>query len=75
MVTSIFSAVVLYYSCYMTVVQAQSDQVTAALHVPMAIPYFALVISFAIITCVQGVSAIMMIARLRTSGADAKGGE
>lgn len=59
----------------MTAVQAQSGQVTAALHIPMAIPYFALVISFAIITCVQGVSAIIMITRLRASGADVKGGE
>lgn len=74
-VTTLFSAVVLYYNCYMTAVQAQSGQVTAALHVPMAIPYFALVISFAIITCVQGVSAIIMITRLRASGADVKGGE
>lgn len=40
-----FSAVVLYYSCHMAAVQASSGQLTAALHIPMAIPYFALVIS------------------------------
>lgn len=56
-----FSAVVLYYSCHMAAIQASSGQLTAALHIPMAIPYFALVISFAIITCVQGITVITML--------------
>lgn len=64
LVVTAFSAVVLYFSYHMMAVQAASGQITAALHIPMAIPYFALVISFAIITCVQGVTVITMIAHI-----------
>lgn len=60
-VVTIFSAIVLYYSCHMAAMQAASGQLTAALHIPMAIPYLALVISFAIITCVQGITVITML--------------
>lgn len=45
----------------MAAMQAASGQLTAALHIPMAIPYLALVISFAIITCVQGITVITML--------------
>lgn len=57
----IATAIVLYYSCHMAAMQAASGQLTAALHIPMAIPYLALVISFAIITCVQGITVITML--------------
>lgn len=74
-----FSAVVLYYSCHMAAIQASSGQLTAALHIPMAIPYFALVISFAIITCVQGITVITMLVRFNELSnphtVDEKGGD
>ena len=74
-----FSAVVLYYSCHMAAIQASSGQLTAALHIPMAIPYFALVISFAIITCVQGITVITMLVHFNELSnphtVDEKGGD
>lgn len=74
-----FSAVVLYYSCHMAAIQASSGQLTAALHIPMAIPYFALVISLAIITCVQGITVITMLVHFNELSnphtVDEKGGD
>ena len=74
-----FSAVVLYYSSHMAAIQASSGQLTAALHIPMAIPYFALVISFAIITCVQGITVITMLVHFNELSnphtVDEKGGD
>lgn len=74
-----FSTVVLYYSCHMAAIQASSGQLTAALHIPMAIPYFALVISFAIITCVQGITVITMLVHFNELSnphtVDEKGGD
>ena len=74
-----FSAVVWYYSCHMAAIQASSGQLTAALHIPMAIPYFALVISFAIITCVQGITVITMLVHFNELSnphtVDEKGGD
>lgn len=74
-----FSAVVLYYSCHMAAIQASSGQLMAALHIPMAIPYFALVISFAIITCVQGITVITMLVHFNELSnphtVDEKGGD
>lgn len=57
----IFSGTVLFYSINMVQMQAASGQTTAALHLPMSVPYMALVISFAIITAVQVVITIKMI--------------
>ncbi len=57
----IFSATVLYYSINMVKIQAMSGQTTAALHLPMSVPYMSLVIAFAIITVVQAVITIKMI--------------
>lgn len=57
----LFSGIVLFYSINMVQMQAASGQTTAALHLPMSVPYMALVISFAIITAVQVVITIKMI--------------
>lgn len=57
----LFSGTVLFYSINMVQMQAASGQTTAALHLPMSVPYMALVISFAIITAVQVVITIKMI--------------
>lgn len=57
----IFSATVLFYSIKMVEMQAASGQTTAALHLPMSVPYMALVISFGIITAVQAVITIKMV--------------
>lgn len=57
----IFSATVLVYSISMVQMQAASGQTTAALHLPMSVPYMALVISFAIITAVQIAITIKMV--------------
>lgn len=61
MVVTSFSAMILYYSINMVKVQALSGQTTAALHLPMSVPYMALVISFGVITIVQLVITIKMI--------------
>lgn len=42
----------------MVKIQAVSGQTTAALHLPMSVPYMALVISFGIITVVQFILTI-----------------
>lgn len=60
LIVVIFSGTALYYSILMVEKQAVSGQTTAALHVSMAIPYMALVISFGIITVIQSVIVIRM---------------
>ena len=60
-----FSTVILFYSIHMVNVQAAAGQMTPALHLPMAVPYMALVISFVIIVCVQGAALIHMIIDLK----------
>lgn len=58
----IFSATVFAYSIKMVSIQAASGQTTAALHLPMSVPYMALVISFGIITLVQaGITVKMLV--------------
>lgn len=73
LIVTVFSAVVLYYSIHMVNVQAATGQVTPALHIPMAVPYMALCISFFIITCVQGVAIVYMIMHLNDAAQE--GGE
>lgn len=54
----VFSVTILISAVKMVGTQVSTGQVSAALHMPMAIPYAALVISFAMIVLVQGVAAI-----------------
>ncbi|WP_259305590.1 TRAP transporter small permease [Megamonas funiformis] len=60
-IVTIFSSAILFYSINMVKIQAVSGQTTAALHLPMSVPYMALVISFGIITVVQFILTIKMI--------------
>lgn len=57
-IVTIFSSSILFYSINMVKIQAVSGQTTAALHLPMSVPYMALVISFGIITVVQFILTI-----------------
>ena len=63
-IVTIFSSAILFYSINMVKIQAWSGQTTAALHLPMSVPYMALVISFGIITFVQLIITIEMITNL-----------
>ncbi|WP_302821260.1 TRAP transporter small permease [Fusobacterium ulcerans] len=55
------SASLFYHSIGLVQRQIVSGQISPGLQIPMSIPYFALVLSFGIITLVQGVTLIMMI--------------
>lgn len=55
------SAALFYQSIGLVQRQIISGQTSPGLQIPMSIPYFALVLSFGIITLVQGVTLIMMI--------------
>ena len=60
-VVLIFSVSVLIAAVNMVNQQIVTGQTSAALHLPMAVPYAALVISFAMIVIVQGLLMIGMI--------------
>ncbi|GLI50330.1 hypothetical protein TSYNTROOL_04160 [Tepidanaerobacter syntrophicus] len=60
----LFSAIIFKSSIGMLQMQIESGQTSPALKLPMTIPYAALTISFAIITLVQGATAILMIKNL-----------
>ena len=60
----IFTAIITNSSWGMVMKQIQTGQTSAALKVPMAIPYAALLISFAIMTLVQGATTVIMITQL-----------
>ena len=55
------TAALFYHSIGLVQRQIISGQTSPGLQIPMSIPYFALVLSFGIITLVQGVTLIMMI--------------
>lgn len=56
-----FSGVVFYHSIGLVQQQIKTGQKSPGLQIPMSIPYAALVISFAIITVVQGAILLQMI--------------
>ena len=56
----------------MVVQQAITGQTSAALHLPMVVPYLALLLSFATMTLVQGASLIRMLCSLKNKGGDGK---
>jgi Tripartite ATP-independent periplasmic transporters, DctQ component. len=60
----IFSFGVLMGGIKLVNIQIRTGQVSAALSLPMSIPYGAMVVSFAIITLVQAVEAIAIIVNL-----------
>ena len=55
------AASLFYHSIALVKKQIISGQVSPGLQIPMSIPYFSLVLSFGIITLVQGITLIMMI--------------
>ena len=57
-VVLIFSVTILISAVRMVATQARTGQTSAALHLPMTVPYAALVISFAMIVLVQIVIAL-----------------
>lgn len=63
-VVLIFSSTILITAVKMVAVQARTGQTSAALHLPMTVPYAALVISFAMIVLVQLGIAIEIIIKL-----------
>ncbi len=60
----IFSGTLFYHSINMVKVQIFSGQTSAAMRLPMWIPYSALLLSFGIITLVQSATLIAMTAQL-----------
>lgn len=58
LIVTLFTAIITIHSLNMVVDQIISGQTSAALHLPMAIPYAALFVSFAIMTLVQGASLL-----------------
>jgi TRAP-type C4-dicarboxylate transport system permease small subunit len=56
-----FSARIFISSINMLQMQIRTGQISAALKIPMSIPYAALTISFGIITVVQSITVLMMI--------------
>lgn len=46
-------------------IQIKTGQISAALNLPMSVPYAAMVISFAMITLVQATSAIALIVDMK----------
>ena len=63
----IFSAIMTKESIGLLQMQIRSGKTSPGLHLPMSIPYFALVLSFAIITVVQIAMAVMMAKDFRLS--------
>lgn len=57
----IFSAIMTKESIGLLQMQIRSGQTSPGLHLPMSVPYFALVLSFAIITVVQIALAVTML--------------
>ena len=57
----LFAAVMFYQSIALCEIQLRSGQTSPGLGVPMVVPYFALLLSFGIITIVQTVGVIQML--------------
>ena len=63
-IVAIFSLGVLMGGIKLVNIQIKTGQVSAALNLPMSIPYGAMVISFAIITLVQAAAAVTQVIEL-----------
>lgn len=72
-VVVIFSGAICYSSVQILQLQIKTGQTSPALHLPMSIPYAALVLSFMIITLVQGAALIGLILDLMKGGMDGEG--
>lgn len=56
-----FAAVVFVGSIQLMAIQIRTGQVSAALNLPMSVPYFAMVLSFGMITLVQAIAALELL--------------
>ncbi|MDF3005528.1 MAG: C4-dicarboxylate transporter [Oscillospiraceae bacterium] len=65
----IFTAIITKSAWGMVMKQIATGQTSPALHIPMAIPYMALLVSFAIMTMVQGATCILMVTHLKDANA------
>lgn len=63
----IFSSAIFYQSILLVQQQIRSGQKSPGLQIPMSIPYFALVLSFGIITIVQIVALIIIIKNFKAN--------
>lgn len=72
-----FTAMITQSAWGMVLKQIETGQTSPALKIPMSIPYAALLVSFAIMTAVQGVTLVLMLLRLCKGGGEGgeKGGE
>lgn len=70
LIVVIFSVVMFIESLGLVQQQIRSGQLSPGLQLPMSIPYAALVISFGIITLVQGTNMIMMIINIKKTDED-----
>lgn len=61
----IFSSAIFYQAILLVQQQIRSGQKSPGLQIPMSIPYFALVLSFGIITIIQGIALITMFIHLK----------
>ena len=61
LVVILFAAVCFFNSFTILQTQISSGQVSPGLHLPMVVPYFALPLSFGIITVVQSASLVMLL--------------
>lgn len=61
----IFSSAIFYQAILLVQQQIRSGQKSPGLQIPMSIPYFALVLSFGIITIIQGITLITMFIHLK----------
>lgn len=64
-VVAIFSGVCFFSSFTILKTQLSSGQVSPGLHLPMAIPYFALTLSFGIITVIQAAALVCLVMEKR----------
>lgn len=65
MMVIIFSSAIFYQAVLLVQQQVRSGQKSPGLQIPMSIPYFALVLSFGIITIVQIVALLIMIKNIK----------
>ena len=66
-VVTVFSGICFFSSFTILGTQLSSGQVSPGLHMPMTIPYFALTLSFGIITIIQGAALVYLIMSDKTA--------
>ena len=77
LIVTVFTGMMAYSSFGMVAKQMETGQTSAALHLPMWIPYSALLVGFFIMALVQAVATVTMVVRLLRPKAESeeKGGD